>query len=146
MILLYKKKIPLNFVLLYGFLSFWNTLANAFCLPFDMMSPTLHDVAAIVDLLVDRDEVPSLHNILNTDLGFYSTFINTFNMGSDLIGENEHKAFLLFWVCKFFVCTSSIVIVAEFAPYVSAILNRSYFNINRLFLLLLYKGIFTIMF
>ena len=35
-----------------------------------MMSPTLYDVAAITGLLVDGDEMPLLHDILNTDLGF----------------------------------------------------------------------------
>ena len=70
MILLSKKKIPPNFKLLYGFLSFWNTLANAFYLVFGMMSPTSLDVAAIVSLLLDEDEVLYLYDALNTDLGF----------------------------------------------------------------------------
>ena len=50
MILLSKKEIPPNFGLLYSFQIFWNTSTNAFCLPFGMMRPTLHDVAAITDL------------------------------------------------------------------------------------------------
>ena len=36
--------------------------------------------------------------------------------------------------------------VAEFASYVSAILSRSYINIGVLFLYLLYKGMFTILY
>ena len=70
MILLYKKEVSLNFRLLYGFLSFWNTSVNTFGLPFGIMSPTLHDVVVIVGLPIDGDEVPFLHNVLNTDLGF----------------------------------------------------------------------------
>ena len=104
MILLSKKDIPPNFGLLYDFLRFWSTVVNAFILPFGMMSPTLHDVATIVGLLVDRDEVLFFHNILDNDLGFqvnkksnaYSTFFNTFNRGSDLVGEIEHRVFLFF--------------------------------------------------
>ena len=69
-ILLSKKEVSLNFGLLYGFLSFWNTSVNAFNLPFNMMSPTLHDMVAIVGLPMDGDEVPFLHDALNTDLGF----------------------------------------------------------------------------
>lgn len=34
--------------------------------------------------------------------------------------------------------------VREFAPYVLAILNKSYLNIRALFFSLLYKGLFTI--
>ena len=68
------------------------------------MSPTLHDVVAITSLPVDEDEVPYLHDVLDTDLGFqvnnknnaYSTFINTFNRGSSPIGETGHMAFILF--------------------------------------------------
>ena len=55
----------------------------------------LHDVAAIVSLLVDEDEVPHLYDVLNNDLAFqvnkknnaYSTFISTFNKGSSIVGE-----------------------------------------------------------
>ena len=104
MILLSKKEIPPNFGLQYGFLNFWNTLANIFYLSFDMMSSMLLDMAAIVGLLRDKDKVLYLHNVLNTDLGFqvnkknnaYSTFINTFNRGSRPVGKTIHKAFLLF--------------------------------------------------
>ena len=62
------------------------------------------------------------------------------------MGETEHRAFLLFWIHQFFMCTSLIAVVGEFAPYVLAILNQSYLNIGALFLSLLYKGIFAIIF
>lgn len=114
MILFSKKEILLNFRLLYGFLSLWNTSVNDFVLLFGMMSPTLHDVVVIVGLPVDRDEIPFLYNFLSNNLGFqvnkknnvYSTFINTFNRGSRLVGEIEHKAFFLFWIYRFFICTA----------------------------------------
>ena len=104
MILLSKKKILLNIKLLYDFLNFWNTLANAFCLSLSMMVPTLHDVVAITSLLMYGDKAPFLHDVLSIDLDFqvnkknnvYSTFINTFNRESGLVGETEHRAFLLF--------------------------------------------------
>ena len=131
MIFLSKKEILSNFSLLYGFLSFWNKSANAFYLPFSMISFTLHNVAAIIGLLMDGDKVPFLDNVLGIDLGFqvnkknnaYSTFINTFNKGSTSVSVMEHKAFLLFWTCWFLICISSIVVVAKFAPYVSAFLT-----------------------
>ena len=131
MILLSKKEISLKFKLLYDFLSFWNTSMNAFCLLFGMMSLMLLDVAAIIGLPMDEDEVPFFHDALDNNLGFqinknnnaYSTFINTFNKGSVPIGKIEHKAFLLFWICYFFVCTSSVVVVGEFALYILDILN-----------------------
>ena len=131
MIIVSKKEIPLNFGLLHGFLSLWNTSVNAFVLSFSMISSMLHDVAAIVGLLMDGDEIPFLREMLGNDLGFqvnknknaYSTFINTFNGGSGLVGETEHKAFLIFWIYCFFIYTSSMVVVEKFTPYVIAILN-----------------------
>ena len=76
-------------------------LANVFHLPSGMISPTMHNITTITGLLVDGDEVRYLHDVLGTNLGFqvnkknnaYSTFINTEN---GLLGEVEHKAFLLF--------------------------------------------------
>ena len=55
----------------------------------------LHDIVAIIGLLVDGDEVLYLHDILGTDLGFqvnkknnaYSIYINTFNRGSGPMGD-----------------------------------------------------------
>ena len=116
-----------------------------------MIGLTLHDVVAITGLPVDRDVVLYLHNILGTDLGFqvnkknneYSIYINTFNKGSGPMGDIKHRAFLLFWIWCFFICTSLMAVVAEFAIYISAILRRSYLNIGVLFLSLLYKGMFT---
>ena len=124
MIILSKKEIPLNFRLLYGFLGVWNMSINAFILPFGMMSLTFHDVTTIVGLPVDGDKIPFLHDVLDSDLGFpvykknnaYSILINTFNRGNDPVGEIEHKAFLLFWICCFFICTSSMVVVGELHP------------------------------
>ena len=72
-------------------------------------------------------------------------FVNTFNRGCGPISETEHKAFLLFWICRFFVCTNSAAMVAEFTVYLLAILSRNYLNIDTLFLSLLYKDMFTIL-
>ena len=65
-----------------------------------MMNPKLLDMVAIVSLSLDEVEVPSLHNVVGTDLGSqvnkknnaYSTFINIFNRGSGPISETENKA------------------------------------------------------
>ena len=132
---------------------FLDHVSKCLLLALSMISPTLHDVADITSLSVDGDEVLYLDDVLNTGLGFqvnknnnaYSIYINTFNRGSGFVGDIEHRAFLLFWICCFFVCTSLVAVVAEFAPYVSAILSQSYLNIGMLFLSLLYKGMFTLL-
>ena len=117
------------------------------CLLFAFQHDELHDVAAIVGLPVDKDEVHFLHDIFGNDLGFQvdkkNNAYSTFNRGSGLVGGIEHKAFLFFWNCWLFVCTSSIVVVGEFVLYVLAILIWSYLNIGALFLSLLYNGLFA---
>ena len=70
MIILSKKEIPPNFGLLYGFLNFWNISVNAFVLPCSMMSPVLYNIATILGLLIDGDELPSIHNLVSEDLDF----------------------------------------------------------------------------
>ena len=61
------------------------------------------------------------------------------------MGDTEHRGFLLVWICRFFVCTSSVAVVAEFTLYVLAILSKNYLNIGTLFLSLLYKRMFTLL-
>ena len=139
--------------MLYGFVAFWNTSADAFCLPLEIISPILHDVVAITALPVNGDEVSYLHDVLSIDLGFqvnkknniYSTYINTFNRGSGPEGDVKHRAFLLFWICCILICTSSVAVVVEFAPFVLTILSQSYLNLGALLLSLLYKGMFTLL-
>ena len=55
----------------------------------------------------------------------------------------EHKAFLLSWLCKFFICKSSVAMVDEFSYYVSSILTHYYLNLGALYLSLLYKSLLT---
>ena len=69
-----------------------------------MMSPRVYDVAAIVGLHINRDEIPFLHDLLRNDLSFqvnkkystYSTFITTFNKGSGSVDDTKYIGFLLF--------------------------------------------------
>ena len=116
-----------------------------------MMSPTLLNVAAIMGLPIDGDEMPFLHDIISDDRGFkvtkknfaYSTFIASFNKGSSPVEDIEHKAFLLCCICKFFIYMNSVAMVRVFALYVNAIHHRCNLNLGALFLSLLYKSLFT---
>ena len=82
-------------------------ISERLLLAFGMISTTLLDVATIVSLQVDGDDVTSLYDVFGTDLDFevnkknntYTTFVNTFSKGSIPAGKIKHKAFLLFWIC-----------------------------------------------
>ena len=58
----------------------------------------------------------------------------------------EHIAFLLYWLCKFFICKSSVAMDSEFSYYVNAILTCHYHNLGALFLFVLYKSLFTMVY
>ena len=86
-IMLTKNETTLNPGLLYGLIGFWNTFINGFVSLFRMISPTLPDVAVILGLPIDGEELPSLFAQIPEDMGFkitkktssYSSFIATFN-------------------------------------------------------------------
>ena len=89
MILLSKKEIPPNFEFSYGSVSLQNMSVNAFTLPFVMMSPTLHDVVAIIGLPVDGDK--NLSSMMFLVVSWASKLIRRItpiqHLSTPLIGE-----------------------------------------------------------
>ena len=82
--------------------------------------------STIPGLHVHGDEIPSLSSYFKESaLGIkfskltsaYPSFISTNNMEKCAVSNGEHNTFLLFWLCKYFVSTSSIAIVNEFSYY-----------------------------
>ena len=104
---------------------------NGFVFPSGMMTPTLLDVAAILGFPNIKEEIPSLFDQILESLDFkvtksitsYPIFITYHNQVKGLIADVEHKAFLLFWFCKFFICTNSLGIINEFAYYVAIVIR-----------------------
>ena len=93
------------------------------------MSPTLLDVIATTGLPVKGKELPILFSLLARDLGIqysksiasYLAFLTVNAKSKGLVSNDEHHAFLLYWLCKYFICMNSVAIIFEYSYYVAAI-------------------------
>ncbi|CAL9001121.1 unnamed protein product [Prunus brigantina] len=128
-------------LLLAAALCFWSSATNTMNLRFGMMTPTVLDMAPLFGLSPLGVEVntalvapeaegsfkaawPTVaklagskaNNMLN-----YSSFYNNFGLENNAddsiapLGEVEHAAFLLYWLCKFVFCTQANKVTLEFA-------------------------------
>ncbi|KAL6269642.1 hypothetical protein ACE6H2_026553 [Prunus campanulata] len=142
LIKLFDRPIVMDRSLLAAALSFWSSATNTMILWFGMMTPTVLDMAALFGLSPLGVEVnaalvapeakgtfkaawPTVaklagakaKNMLN-----YSSFYNNFGVEDNAddysiapLGEVEHAAFLLYWLCKFVFCTQANKVTLEFA-------------------------------
>lgn len=118
--------------------------------PFGMASPTLLDLATTNGLLMYEDELPSLYSLASENLGIhffkatsgYSNFISANANSQWNVSGVKHNNFLLYWFCKYFKCTNSIIMVSEFPTYVSPETSRRNLAPGPLFLSLLYRDLF----
>lgn len=121
-----QHDIPYNPDLLFIFLGFCSISINGFIFPSGTLSPTLLDVAAITGLPISRNKIPSLHhlpcNALNIQFGKitapYSNFISGNFKVRGNVSDIKHQAFILLWLCKFFLCTNLVAVVIEYSYYV----------------------------
>ena len=110
-------------------LGFWATFVNSFIFPFSLMSPTLVDVMTITRLPINGEKLPTLFAISIEDLGIhfsksgasYSKFLTTNAKSRSVVSDGEYHAFLLYWLCKYFVCNNFVTMVSEYSYYVVAI-------------------------
>lgn len=141
-------EIPVNVDILFGF---WNTYINSSVFPFGMMSPTLLDVAAITRLPLHGDEVRAFSEAVEPMAGFkwskphcyYSNFITANSNSTGEVTDLEHHAFLLYWMCIYFICTNLVQIVAEVLNYVQLITSGRALALGRPFLGLHYRSLFV---
>ncbi|CAL9005859.1 unnamed protein product [Prunus brigantina] len=142
LIKLFDRPLVMDRSLLSAALCFWSSATNTLNLRFGMMTPTVLDMAALFGLsplgvevnaaLVAPEAAGSFKaawptvaklaggkakNMLNYS-SFYSNFGVEDSPDDDSIaplGEVEHAAFLLYWLCKFVFCTQANKVTLEFA-------------------------------
>ncbi|PQP92750.1 uncharacterized protein Pyn_13504 [Prunus yedoensis var. nudiflora] len=142
LIKLFDRPIAMDQSLLTMALSFWSSATNTMNLRFGMMTPTVLDMAALFGLsplgvevnaalvapeaegsfkaawpMVARLAGSKAKNMLN-----YSSFYKNFGVEDSAegdavapLGEVEHAAFLLYWLCKFVFCMQANKVTLEFA-------------------------------
>ncbi|CAL9007274.1 unnamed protein product [Prunus brigantina] len=142
LIKLFDRPLAMDRSLLPATLCFWSSATNTMNLRFGMMTPTVLDMGALFGLsplgmevnaaLVAPEAEASFEaawptvaklagskakNMLNYS-SFYSNFSVEDSADDDSIaplGEVEHAAFLLYWLCKFVFCTQANKVTLEFA-------------------------------
>ncbi|CAL2273623.1 unnamed protein product [Prunus armeniaca] len=134
LIKLFDRPLVMDWSLLAAALCFWSSATNTMNLRFGMMTPTVLDMAALFGLsplgvevndaliapeaegsfkaawpMVAKLAWSKAKNMLNYS-NFYSNFSVEDSADDDSIaplGEVEHAAFLLYWLCKFVFCTQA---------------------------------------
>ncbi|CAL8163151.1 unnamed protein product [Prunus armeniaca] len=144
LIKLFDRPLVMDRSLLAAALCFWSLATNTMNLWFGMMTPIVLDMAALFGLshfgvevnaaLVAPEDEGSfkatwptvaelagskVKNMLNYS-SFYSNFGVENSVDDDSIaplGEVEHAAFLLYWLCKFMFCTQANKVTLEFVSH-----------------------------
>ncbi|XP_021833175.1 uncharacterized protein LOC110772988 [Prunus avium] len=142
LIKLFDQPLIMDRSLLVATLCFWSSATNTMNFRFGMMTPTVLDMAALFGLSPLGVEVnaalvapevegsfkaawPTLTRVAGSkakNMLNYSSFYGNFGVEDNAeydaiapLGEVEHAAFLLYWLCKFVLCTQANKVILEFA-------------------------------
>ncbi|RYR08609.1 hypothetical protein Ahy_B05g076373 [Arachis hypogaea] len=118
---------------------FWNRTTNSFHLPCGMIRMSLLDVAAITGLPINSpDCTPNMqperqYNVALTNS--YSDFIAN-NMGAEStdITDDEHVAFLFYWLIAILFCSRSVQMSKLFLPLAALLYEGKVLNLAKLLL------------
>ncbi|PQQ12204.1 uncharacterized protein Pyn_00245 [Prunus yedoensis var. nudiflora] len=141
LIKLFDRPLVMDRSLLAAALCFWSSATNTMNFRFGMMTPTMLDMAALFGLSPLGVEVnaaliapevegsfkatwPTLARVAGSkakNMLNYSSFYSNFGVEDSAeddainpLGEVEHAAFLLYWLCKFVFCTQANKVTLEF--------------------------------
>lgn len=99
-------------------LHFWNTSTNSLHLKCGMLTPTLLDVVAITGLkpigeMFDPDNCESDFNF-DFKRSTFGNYIEDHHNLDDEVSDEEHIAFLTFWLSIYVLCTRSIQVAKHY--------------------------------
>ncbi|RYR03375.1 hypothetical protein Ahy_B06g082286 [Arachis hypogaea] len=146
LIQLSKNSYTVNSGLMGGALYFWNETSHNFYIPYGMITPTLLDVAAITDLpplggkiLTTTKSTTGVKYAIDISSTTYQSFILN-NRGQDEapVSDNEHIAFLLYWLSGVVFCTQSIQVEVTYLPLAIMLAEGRKLCLAKLFLTRLY--------
>ncbi|RYQ92886.1 hypothetical protein Ahy_B09g099127 [Arachis hypogaea] len=118
---------------------FWNRMTNNFHLPCGMVGMSLLDVAAITGLLINSpDCTPNMqpeHQYTVVLTSSYSDFI-AHNMGAEStdVIDDEHVAFLFYWLNAILFCSRSVQMSKLFLPLAALLHEGKVLNLAKLLL------------
>lgn len=144
-ILLSRKTIPMDNPLFLAAGQFWSTTTNCFHFRAGMMGPTIRDICFLTGLRAHGEEANfftsqklPLFNYPSSGLS-YSAFLAKFK-GTKEVDDQEHVAFLIYWLNKFFFCVSSKKITKDFTDLAKALASGKKLAMAPLFLAMVFRG------
>ncbi|XP_050222279.1 uncharacterized protein LOC126672371 [Mercurialis annua] len=148
MINLCKASMPIAKHYIMGASLFWSTAVHCFCFKFGMMTVTLLDMPAILNIPVIGErispnldaEVPTFK--LSKAQRSYGPFVKLF-MGEEHYKPDvrEHIAFLAFFIAKFIICTSSFRVTTDCFTLATALAEGRKCNLGEFMLAHLYRSL-----
>jgi len=111
-----KCSISYNYTMLLSSFFFWDRLTNTFHTPYGMLTPTLFDLAAITglkpsgvtfrpDIKLKKVEIRPKMDVMT-----YNTWLSRNNKETGEVSNEEHIAFLMYWLSTYVFCSKSLQI------------------------------------
>nr|XP_011461809.1 PREDICTED: uncharacterized protein LOC101301378 [Fragaria vesca subsp. vesca] len=144
--------IPLNRSLVLAALCFWSTSTNSFHFGHGPLTITLLDLSALVGLrpcgapfdVVVADSIPIPDDICGiqiTQSPNFPSFIREHNKIEGAVTDEEHVAFLHYWLCRYLLCSPSFKIIKANLPLAVALSRGESYALGPVVLAYLYRGI-----
>lgn len=147
-----KFTIPLDHSLVLAALCFWSSSTNSFHFGHGPLTITLLDLSALVGLrpcgtpfdavVADSISIPDdNYGIEITKHPSFSSFIREHNNIEGAVTDEEHAAFLHYWLCRYLLCSPSFKIIKTNLPLAVALSRGESYALGPLVLAYLYRGI-----
>ncbi|QHO12431.1 uncharacterized protein DS421_15g506860 [Arachis hypogaea] len=141
-----KNFYTVNSGLMGGALYFWDETSHTFHTPYGMIIPTLLDVAAITGLpplgeeilTTTRSITDSKYAIDISSITYQSFIFNNRGREGEPVSDNEHMAFLLYWLSGVVFCVRSIQVEITYVPLAVMLAEGKRLCLAKLFLTRLY--------
>lgn len=134
-----------NPCMLLGSLYFWEGSTNTFQLPYEMLTPTLFDVAVITSfssLGEVFDPTLSTENTFSFSWASLQNYIEDhYNKDSVEVSHKEHIAFLTLWISYYVLCPCSLQIAKSYIALEIQIHEGRQVSLGKLLLASLYQAL-----
>ncbi|RYR34076.1 hypothetical protein Ahy_A10g048793 [Arachis hypogaea] len=129
-----------------GALYFWDETSHTFHTPYGMITPTLLDVAAITglsplgeEILTTTRSTTGVKYAIDISSTTYQSFIlNNRGQDGEPVSDNEHIAFLLYWLSGVIFCARNIQVEIAYVPLAVMLAEGKKLCLAKLFLARLY--------
>ncbi|KAI8547407.1 hypothetical protein RHMOL_Rhmol07G0193200 [Rhododendron molle] len=150
-IMLSRSPINMDSALFFAAAQFWSTTTNSFHFKVGMMGPMMQDISFLTGLRAHGIEAncflsqkTPVFEYPASEFLAYTRFIS-YSHGEGDVTEEEHVAFLLYWLNKFLFCVSSSRITKDFTDLAKALASGQKLAMAPLVLAYLYRAMLDLL-